>query len=91
MGSQQHDWLRLFMQPGVAHCLGGPGPDQVNWLAALERWREVGKAPDALTASRVNIYKQVDMTRPTCPYPQVPKYRGVGSTKDAMNFECQAP
>jgi feruloyl esterase len=40
MGQQQEDWLRLFMVPGMAHCGGGPGPNQVNWMAALERWRE---------------------------------------------------
>lgn len=91
MGPQQEDWLRLFMQPGVAHCFGGPGADQVNWLAALDRWRELGEPPDALVASRVNINNQVDMTRPVCRYPQVPKYRGVGSTNDASNFNCQMP
>src|SRR5439155_710804 len=53
MGSQQQDWLRLFMVPGMEHCGGGPGPDQVNWMAALERWRESGIAPDRLIASRV--------------------------------------
>ena len=79
------------MQPGVAHCFGGPGADQVNWLAALDRWRELGEPPDALVASRVNINNQVDMTRPVCRYPQVPKYRGVGSTNDASNFNCQMP
>jgi len=26
MGSQQQDWLRLFMVPGMEHCGGGPGP-----------------------------------------------------------------
>src|SRR5437016_1184656 len=53
MGSQQQDWLRLFMVPGMEHCGGGPGPDQVNWMAALERWRESGIAPDRLIASQV--------------------------------------
>jgi len=33
MGSQQQEWLRLFMVPGMEHCGGGPGPDQVNWMA----------------------------------------------------------
>jgi hypothetical protein len=31
------------------------------------------------------------MTRPICPYPEVAKYNGVGSTNDAGNFTCQAP
>jgi feruloyl esterase len=46
MGSQQQDWLRLFTVPGMEHCGGGPGPDQVNWMAALDRWRESGIAAE---------------------------------------------
>jgi feruloyl esterase len=90
MGSQQQDWLRLFMVPGMEHCGGGPGPDQVNWTAALERWRESGIAPDRLIASRVRD-NRVNMTRPLCPYPQVAHYTGVGSTNDAANFACKVP
>jgi feruloyl esterase len=88
MGPQQEDWLRLFMVPGMAHCGGGPGPNQVNWMAALERWCESGIAPDRLIASRVSD-NRVNMTRPVCPYPQVAQYTGVGSTNDAANFVCQ--
>ena len=90
MGRGQDDWLRLFMAPGMQHCGGGPGPNQVNWMAALERWRESGKAPDRLEASRVTN-NRVDMTRPLCPYPQLAQYTGVGSTNDADNFVCKAP
>ena len=28
------------------------------------------------------------MTRPICPFPQVPKYSGQGDTNDASNFVC---
>jgi feruloyl esterase len=87
MGLQQDDWLRLFMVPGMAHCGGGPGPNQVNWMAALERWRESGVAPDRLFASRVND-NRIAMTRPICPYPQAAQYSGVGSMNDALNFVC---
>jgi len=90
MGSQQQDWLRLFMVPGMEHCGGGPGPDQVNWMAALERWRESGIAPDRLIASRVSD-NRVNMTRPICSYPAVAQYNGVGSTNDAANFACKVP
>jgi len=90
MGSLQQDWLRLFMVPGMAHCGGGPGPAQVNWMAALTRWRESGIAPDRLIASRVSE-NHVNMTRPICSYPAVAKYNGVGSTDEAANFTCKAP
>lgn len=54
------------MVPGMAHCGGGPGPNQFNALAAIERWRELGTAPDQMVASRVTN-NRVDMTRPLCP------------------------
>ena len=90
MGASPQDWLRLFMVPGMAHCGGGPGPNQVNWMAALNRWRESGIAPDRVLASRVNE-SQANVTRPLCAYPAVAKYTGSGSTNDAANFVCTTP
>ena len=90
MGNQQDDWLRLFMIPGMLHCGGGPGTDQFNKMAVIERWREDGTAPNQILASHVTN-GQVDMTRPLCPYPQVAVYKGSGSTNDAANFSCKAP
>jgi len=90
IGPNQSDWLRLFMVPGMAHCGGGPGPNQFNALAALERWRESAMAPDVILATRV-ADNRVDMTRPLCPYPQVAQWKGIGSTNDAGNFACRAP
>jgi feruloyl esterase len=55
----------------------------------LERWRELGAAPDQLVAWRVTN-NQVESTRPLCPYPLVAHYKGVGSTNDARNFTCGA-
>jgi feruloyl esterase len=90
MGGRQDDFVRLYMAPGMNHCGGGVGPNQVNWMAALERWRESGDAPERLDAYRV-ANNRVDMTRPLCPYPQVAQYKGTGSTNDAENFTCKAP
>src|SRR5207302_2486592 len=84
------DFYRLFMAPGMGHCGGGPGPNTFNALAALERWRESGVAPDQMVASHV-ANNRVDITRPLCPYPQVAHYKGIGSTNDAANFVCSAP
>ena len=89
MGRGQDDWVRLFMMPGVGHCAGGAGPDQVHWMATLERWREGGKAPDRIDAARV-VGNRIEMTRPLCPYPLIARYSGVGSTNDAQNFTCAA-
>jgi feruloyl esterase len=90
MGPNQDTWVRLFMEPGMQHCGGGPGPNQVNWMAALERWREAGTPPQQIAAAHVSG-NRVDMTRPLCPYPQVAAYAGVGTTDDAANFVCKAP
>jgi len=90
MGAKQDNWIRMFMIPGMGHCNGGPGPSQVNYMGALERWRESGIAPDQMLANHVTN-NRVDMSRPLCPYPQVAQYKGVGSTNDAANFVCKAP
>ena len=90
MGSKQDDWFRLFMVPGMQHCGGGPGPNQFNAMASLERWREAGTAPEVLIANHVTG-GTVDMSRPLCPYPQVAVYKGTGSTHDAASFSCKAP
>lgn len=90
MGPSQDDWVRLFMAPGMGHCAGGEGPDQVRWLSVLERWREADNAPDEIITHRVRD-NRVDMTRPLCPYPAVATWTGTGSTNDAANFTCEAP
>ena len=89
MGPHQDDWLRLFMVPGMDHCGGGPGPNQFAVVTAMETWREQGKAPDQITAYRVNN-DRVNMSRPLCPYPQVAVYKGTGDTNLASNFVCKS-
>ncbi|HTY62689.1 MAG TPA: tannase/feruloyl esterase family alpha/beta hydrolase [Acidobacteriota bacterium] len=79
---------RLFMLPGVGHCGGGDGPSVTDMLSVIDQWVETGKAPDRIIAS--NPPNQKPMTRPLCPYPQIAKYKGSGSTDDAANFECKA-
>jgi feruloyl esterase len=81
------DSYRLFMVPGMNHCRGGDGPDTFDMLSALEQWREHEKAPAAILASHSTDGK-VDRTRPLCPYPQVSRYQGAGSTDNAANFSC---
>ena len=78
------------MLPGMMHCGGGPGPNQFSGMAALERWREADIAPDRITAYHAEN-NRVTMTRPLCPYPQVPAHKGSGSTNDAANFVCKVP
>ncbi len=84
------DFMRLFLAPGMAHCAGGEGPNTFDSLSLIEQWVEQGKAPDQMIASRVT-QGEVDRTRPLCPYPQVARYQGAGSTDDAASFACVDP
>jgi feruloyl esterase len=82
--------MRLFMVPGMTHCAGGDGTSTFDMLKALEQWVEERRPPDRIIASRLENDKLI-RTRPLCPYPQVARYSGSGSTDDAANFACQAP
>jgi feruloyl esterase len=84
------NFYRLFMVPGMQHCVGGPGPDHFDALSALEQWVENAKAPDRIVATHLTDGKP-DRTRPLCPYPQVAKWDGKGSTEQAESFVCGGP
>ena len=86
LGGRQDEWMRLFLMPGMGHCRGGPGPNDADFVAALERWRESGVAPDAIQASH-RTDGRVDRTRPLCPHPQVARYRApaIQTTRQASN------
>ena len=86
-GAGQEEWMRLFMMPGMGHCSGGIGPDQADFLGALEAWVEEGIAPERITAARIREGR-VDMTRPLCPYPQVATWDGRGNPDDAASYSC---
>lgn len=83
-------FARLFLAPGVGHCGGGPGRLPEHRLDVLLRCVEDGIAPDTLNAVRWSDKdQQLIRVRPLCPYPLVGRYRGQGSTDDAVNFECR--
>jgi feruloyl esterase len=101
---QANGFMRLYMAPGVQHCAGGPGPDtfgqmvtsaqsdpQHDLTLALERWVEQGVAPEQVIATKrqgANPQAPASRTRPLCPYPQVARYKGSGSTDEVANFNC---
>jgi len=95
-------FVRLYMAPGVQHCVGGPGPDSFGYVgdnadparsvnAALIDWVEKGVAPASIIVSKhpPGDMLHVTMTRPLCAYPEVAKYKGSGDTNDAANFVCE--
>lgn len=65
-GPRARDSVRLFMVPGVQHCLGGSGPDlfgefaapqpgdtpERNIVTALQSWVENGRAVESLVGRR---------------------------------------
>jgi feruloyl esterase len=80
------DAVRLFLAPGVLHCGGGPGPDRFDTLTALEQWVEKGTPPVSMLATKADS----PVSRPLCPYPQLPWYTGSGDPNAAASFACVA-
>jgi feruloyl esterase len=81
------DGVRLYLAPGVYHCGGGPGPDKFDLIGALDAWVMSGQAPASILATKVNA----KISRPLCPYPAMPRYKGSGDPDAAASFECKAP
>jgi feruloyl esterase len=99
MGANQaRGFVRLFMVPAMQHCNGGSGASNFgqfslgstdaehNINAALERWVEMGVAPEQVIGTSAR-----SRTRPICAYPLIARYKGTGSTDDAANFTCSQP
>jgi feruloyl esterase len=61
-------YARLFLLPGVLHCGGGPGCDNVDWLALIVDWVEKSKAPDQVVATKTVEGKII--TKTIFPYPK---------------------
>lgn len=80
--------VRLFMIPGMGHCGGGDAPTVTDMISVIDQWVETGKAPESVVVS--NPPNQKPMSRLLCPYPQIPKYKGTGSTDEAASFTCAA-
>jgi feruloyl esterase len=82
---QEH--ARLFMVPGMQHCVGGSGPNTFDTLSALEKWVEKGAAPDAISATH-STNNVVDRTMPLCKFPEQAHYEGSGDANDPSNWSC---
>jgi hypothetical protein len=83
-------FYRLFMLPGVNHCIGGVGAPVVDYLSALEAWVEKGRAPEQLLGQHLEN-GVATFSRPYYPYPDVARYDGKGDLKDASSFARSAP
>ncbi len=100
------DFLRLYMVPGMAHCIGGHAADTTDYLKYLEAWVEHDAKPDVLMAVKAkpgarpnnNLWAppsftkdQISFSRPQYPYPLQARYKGRGDPNDAANFTPVAP
>lgn len=84
-------FARLFLVPGLGHCLGGPGTTRFDALAAVIKWVEHGVAPKQIPAAAGPDAPWPTRTRPLCPYPLQAAYRGSGSVDEAASFRCRRP
>jgi feruloyl esterase len=71
----------------------GPNPSDAadDILTALDRWVESRDAPDQIVATKYvndNPTLGIAFQRPLCPFPQIAKYDGTGSTTSAASFAC---
>ena len=87
------DFLRLYLAPGIGHCTGGPGPQDVqeNALKAMIAWVEQGRSPTALVASRKAQGALPDRSFLVCPYPQQAAFSAVKGNdfNDASLWSCR--
>ena len=97
-------FFRLFMVPGMAHCRGGPGPNNFGGLSTIASpQNEIDPEHDVLSALVQWVEKgsapdhiiaahvtkgSVDRARPLCPYPKIASWNRSGSSDDAKNFTC---
>ncbi|MEA2762852.1 MAG: hypothetical protein QOD47_2136 [Gemmatimonadaceae bacterium] len=84
------EYVRLFMEPGVLHCGGGPGPSDAPWLKLVSDWVENAQAPEQVVARATSAGRTL-RARPLCAFPKRAVYTGKGSTDEASNFVCRAP
>jgi feruloyl esterase len=100
-GTGEGDFTRLFLVPGMGHCMGGPGVTDIGQpfssqvppavhndaLMTLVEWTEGGKAPSALIARQPAENGSPAKERPVCAYPALPEFRG-GDSDKSESFVC---
>ena len=79
------NFAAFFALPGMNHCGGGNGIDDVDPLSALEAWHEKGEAPKSMLAKSMTYAGKEFLV---CAYPKVATYVG-GDTSKASSFVCK--
>ena len=61
------------------------------WIAMPNlAWVEQKRAPERIIARHASG-DRIDNSRPLCPFPQVARWTGKGSTREYANFVCSGP
>jgi feruloyl esterase len=89
------EFARLFMAPGMQHCIGsGPGPNVFDPLTPLIDWVESNVEPKRIVAAHFQDNDPgtgvVTRTMPLCPYPKAAFFKG-GDVNKASNWGCRRP
>jgi feruloyl esterase len=89
-GEAMKNAVRLFMVPGMNHCPGANGEENIDFDArnVVEQWRETGEAPERLIVTQYKNGIEAGK-RLACPYPQIAIYKRSGRMGDPVNFECK--
>ena len=77
--------VRLFMVPGMDHCLDNPiygAIHDVDVMGILRQWKASGKAPDRLAITVRTPAGAEERRRFVCAFPQVATYNGRGAVTD---------
>ena len=86
--------IRLFMVPGMNHCLGQDFASSYrvdfDLPGSAKQWKQTGKAPETIVVTTTNK-GEAPRRRLVCAYPTVSQYKGKGDTGDPANFSCKAP
>jgi feruloyl esterase len=77
-------WYRLFLAPGMGHCVGGPGFARFDPQPAVEAWVERDKAPMSLIAT-----DSTGAQRPLCDVPARSVFVA-GDPRLAASYKCEA-
>ena len=85
LDAELHEYIRLFMLPGVSH-IGGNGPGKADWFQLIQDWVEKGIPPNRVIVSKLKD-KDTLMTRPVFPYPAKAVYDGKGDPNLESSFK----
>jgi len=85
-----HEYFKLFVAPGVAHCGGGVGAAPIAILDQLVAWVENGTSPQTVPAKGTRPVNGTLLERNLCAYPSISVYQG-GNASSASSYGCINP